>query len=69
VTTPGEVTRQILQQGYTKAAFHPRLDLATVSVLAIGGLLGWPLATCINPPQFWLMSRPEPGRQTSIERL
>jgi hypothetical protein len=26
VTTPGEVARQIMQQVYTKAAFHPRLD-------------------------------------------
>jgi hypothetical protein len=25
VTTPGEVTRQIMQQFYTKATFHPRL--------------------------------------------
>jgi hypothetical protein len=26
VTTPGEVARQIMQQIYTKATFHPRLD-------------------------------------------
>ena len=59
----------ILQQRYTKATFHPRLDPAAVSVLAVGGLLSWLLATGINPPQFWLMSRPEPGRPSSIERL
>ena len=26
MTTPGEVARQIMQHGYTKAIFHPRLD-------------------------------------------
>ena len=26
MTTPGELARQIMQQVYTKANFHPRLD-------------------------------------------